>query len=289
MNYIMHIIIMINIYVILSLSLNLLVGYTGLLSLAHGAFYGIGAYAATLIMLKFGFSFFPALFVAIVCSALLSLLVAFPSLKLRGDYFILASLAFQIIVFKILYNWMDLTRGAYGISGIPCPEILGFKFDSIPLYFILSSVLALSVLFMFKALYNSPFGRVLKAIREDEVATLAFGKDVAMFKIWAFLIAAGIAAISGALYAGYVTYIDPTSFALDESIFILSLILIGGSGNLKGPVIGTALMVILPEILRFLGIPDTIAPNVRQMIYGAVLIGLMRFRTQGVAGEYSLE
>lgn len=127
---------------------------------------------------------------------------------------------------------------------------------------------------------------MLKAIREDELSAISIGKNVRRFKILAFAISSGMAAIAGSLYASYVTYIDPTSFNLDESIFILSVVLVGGSGNLKGPIVGTLLMILLPEGLRFLGIPDNIAPNVRQMIYAFILILLMRFRPQGIAGEY---
>ena len=289
MSYVFHILIMICIYLILSLSLNLLVGYTGLLSLCHAAFYGIGAYASTLLMVKLGLNFFLALPAGVIITMLLSLFVAYPSLRLKGDYFILTTLGFQVIVFSVLYNWVDFTRGPYGIPEVPKPSILGFEFSSLPLFLLLSAVFASLALLILYRVSASPFGRALKAIREDELAASALGKRVANFKIWAFVIASGIAAIAGSLYAGYVTYIDPTSFTLDESIFILAIILVGGSGNIKGPIVGTIFMIILPEALRFLGIPDTIAPNVRQMIYGALLLFLMFFRTQGIAGVYRFE
>ncbi|MEO0129642.1 MAG: branched-chain amino acid ABC transporter permease [candidate division WOR-3 bacterium] len=289
MNYLLHILIMICIYVILTLSLNLVVGYAGLLSLCHAAFYGIGAYTTTLLMVKAGINFFPAVIGGIIFAIIVSLIVSVPSFRLKGDYFVLAGLGFQIIIFSILYNWVGLTRGPYGIPGIPRPNILGFEFDSIPVFFVLSLVLALLVTFLTKTLYDSPFGLVLKSIREDEIVALSLGRDINYFKTSAFAISAGIAAIAGSLYATYVTYIDPTSFTIDESIFIITIVLVGGSGNLKGPIIGTVFMIILPELLRFLGIPDTIAPNVRQMIYGVVLIFLMRKRPQGIAGEYGME
>lgn len=289
MNYLFHILVMISIYAILTLSLNLPVGYTGLLSLAQAAFYGIGAYVMTLLMMNQGLNFLGAMAVAIIFSSILSLLVSYPSIRLKGDYFILASLAFQIIIFTILYNWIDLTRGPYGIPGIPKPEILGIRFDNLYEFFVLSGGIALVVFLIAKRLYSSSFGLVLKAIREDELSATSLGKNVRKFKILAFAISSGIAAIAGALYASYVTYIDPTSFNLDESIFILSVIIVGGSGNLKGPIIGTLFMILLPEGLRFLGIPDSVAANVRQIIYALILILLMRFRPQGLAGEYRFE
>lgn len=289
MNYLFHILVMISIYAILTLSLNLPVGYTGLLSLAQAAFYGIGAYVMTLLMMNQGLNFLGAMAVAIIFSSILSLLVSYPSIRLKGDYFILASLAFQIIIFTILYNWIDLTRGPYGIPGIPKPEMLGIRFDNLYKFFVLSGGIALIVFLIAKRLYSSSFGLVLKAIREDELSATSLGKNVRKFKILAFAISSGIAAIAGALYASYVTYIDPTSFNLDESIFILSVIIVGGSGNLKGPIIGTLFMILLPEGLRFLGIPDSVAANVRQIIYALILILLMRFRPQGLAGEYRFE
>ena len=289
MNYLLHILIMISIYAILSISLNLPVGYAGLLSLAQAAFYGIGAYAVTLFMMQAGINFFAAVVLAVILSAILSVFVSYPSIRLKGDYFILASLAFQIIVFTILYNWIDLTRGPYGIPGIPRPELFGIVFDSLPKFFALSGAMAMGILLVTKRLYSSPFGLVLKAIREDELSAISIGKNVRKFKVLAFAISGGLAAMSGALYASYVTYIDPTSFTLDESIFILSIVMVGGSGNLRGPVTGTLLMILLPEGLRFLGIPDSIAPNLRQIIYALVLILLMRFRPQGLAGEYRLD
>lgn len=147
MNYLFHILIMISIYAILTLSLNLPVGYSGLLSLAQAAFYGIGAYVMTLLMMNCGLSFMGATAVAIIFSSILSLLVSYPSIRLKGDYFILASLAFQIIIFTVLYNWIDLTRGPYGIPGIPKPEILGIRFDNLYEFFALSGGIALIVFF----------------------------------------------------------------------------------------------------------------------------------------------
>jgi len=289
MNYILHIIVMIFIYGILALSLNLLIGYGGLISVCHAAFYGIGAYTTTLLMMNFNMNFFLALIVGVLLTSAMSLFIAYPSLRLKGDYFFLASLGFQIIIFAILYNWVNLTKGPYGIPGIPRPHVFGLALESEFFFFLFCGVIFFLIFLISKVLYNSPFGRVLKAIREDEIAAEALGKDVPAIKIWAFAISAGIAAIAGAMYAVYVSYIDPTSFTLDESIFILSIVLIGGSGNLKGPLIGVVFMIVLPEILRFLRIPDTVAPNVRQIIYGLALIILMKYRVQGILGDYSFE
>lgn len=289
MDYIFHIIIMINIYIILTTSTNLLVGMTNLLSIGQAALYGIGAYLAVLALMVLNLSLLPTLIFVILGTSLLSLLIAYPSLRLRGDYFVLATLGFQLIVFTILYNWIDVTRGPYGIPGIPSPVLFGdLVISGIIPYLILSSILALGVVAIFYKLIYSPFGRALKAVRDDELSTQAIGRNVTALKIWAFVVSSGFIGISGLLYASYVSYIDPTSFNLDEAIFILSAVIIGGTGNIKGPIIGAVFVVILPELLRFVGLPDSVAANLRQIIYGLMIIILMRLRPQGLAGEYAL-
>ena len=288
MNYIFHLLIMIEIYTILALSLNLVVGYIGLLSLSHAAFYGLGAYASTLLMTNVGFNFFPAIVFAIIITAVFSLCISYPALKLRGDYFAISSFAFQIIVFGILYNWVGLTRGPYGIAGIPRPNFFGFKIDSMPAFLIFTTLITGAVVYFKYNLYKSPFCTVLKAIKEEEQAVISMGKNVVGFKILAFAMSSGVAAIAGSLYSVYITYIDPTSFTLDESIFILTIVLIGGAGNFKGTIVGVFLMLLIPEILRFIGLPDSIAHYLRQIIYALILIIVVRFRPWGIAGDKEL-
>jgi branched-chain amino acid transport system permease protein len=289
MNYLLHILVMINIYVILALSLNLLVGYTGLLSLSHAAFYGIGAYISTLCIVVLGLPYILAVVLAVVGAIVLSLVISIPSLRLKSDYFVLASLSFQVIVFTVLYNWVELTRGPYGISNIPRPDLFLFNVNSLSAYFIYSAAITLICIGLLYLIGYSPFGRVLKAIRENEVATAAIGKNITLFKVVAFAIAAGFAAMAGTLFAGYMRYLDPTSFTVMESVFIISIIIIGGAGNIAGPIIGTILMITLPEALRFIGLPSTIAPNLRQMVYGILIILILRYKPQGIAGEYRFE
>jgi len=289
MNYLFHILVMIGIYVILTQSLNLVMGYTGLLSVCHAAFYGIGAYASTLLMTGWGVNFFVALPVAIIVSVLLSFVVSIPSLRLKGDYFVLATLGFQAIIFGIMYNWVSFTRGPYGIPGIPIPVLFGFPFDSPASYTLLSVGLAALVVGFIYLITSSQFGRVLRAIREDEIAAQAIGKNAVSFKTTAFALGAGVAAIAGSLYAGYVRYIDPTSFTVAESLFLVTILAIGGSGNIQGPIVGTIVLVLLPEVLRFLQIPDTIAPNIRMMLYALALILVVIYRPRGIAGEYGFE
>jgi branched-chain amino acid transport system permease protein len=289
MNYVLHILIMISIYLILALSLNLVVGYAGLLSLCHAAFYGAGAYISTLLIVTAGVPFLPSVALAVIGTVLLSFTISVPALRLKHDYLVLASLGFQVIIFSILYNWTSLTNGPYGITNIPSSRFLTLQIATIQSYFGLTlfvTCLCAAAIYM---IGNSPFGRVLKAIREDELATAALGKNVPRFKITAFAISAGFAAIAGVLFAGYMHYIDPSSFSLTESFLVLSLIIIGGTGNLIGPVLGTVLLIILPEALYLVNVPDTIGPALRQIIYGSLIILVMRLRPQGIAGEYRFE
>ena len=290
MNYIFHIMIMISIYAILTTSANLVIGMVNLLSIAQAAFYGIGAYLTALAFMVLGLSLLPSLILAMLITALLGFLIGFVSLRLKGDYFVLATLGFQIIVYTVLYNWISVTKGPFGIPGIPAPEILGvFKVSGIIGFLILSLLLLGIVLFIFSRLIYSPFGRALKGVRDDEISMLALGRNTAKLKIQAFTIASAFSAISGFLFASYITYIDPTSFNLDESIFIVSAVLIGGTGNVKGPVIGAVFIVLLPEILRFVGLPDSLAANLRMIIYGLALWLFMYLRPQGIAGEYKFQ
>jgi branched-chain amino acid transport system permease protein len=280
---------MITLYSILGLSLNLVIGYGGLLALCQGAFYGVGAYACTLLMTQAGFSFEAATLGAVLLTGVVSLLIAWPSLRFRGDFFVIATLGFQMIVFSILYNCVGLTSGPYGIAGIPKPVILGVEFRSLPAFLALSTCVAAIVMFLHWQLARSPYGRALQAVRDDELAARALGKNPIYFWTTVFVVSGCLAALAGALYATYVSFIDPTSFGIDESIFIVTVVVVGGAASLYGPLLGAAFVVLLPEALRFLQVPGTIAPNVRQIVFGLLLILAMRFRPKGLVGKYAFE
>lgn len=291
MEYLLHIGIMLCIYIILVLSTNLTVGMANLLTMCQAAFYGIGAYVGTYFLMHFNLPFVVIALLVILAAGVVSLLVSFASVKLKGDYFILATLGFQMIVYTILYNWISVTRGPYGIPGIPSIKLFGvWSLNGICAYFFLALVLAVLVVFVFNRLQHSPYGRMLKAIRADELSAQALGRDTVRLKAWAFFISAAFAGVAGMVYASYVSYIDPTSFTLDESIFIITALFIGGIGSrVWGPILGAVVVVILPELLRFVGLPDALAANLRQTIYGLVLIVLMFVRPQGLLGDAKLK
>jgi branched-chain amino acid transport system permease protein len=286
MNYFLHIAILLEIYIILALSLNLKVGFTGLMSLAQAIFYGIGAYVTSLGMVKLGIPFLAAMALAISVNILFSLVIAFIASRLRELYFALATLAFQIIMYAVIYNWIGLTNGPYGIAGIPRPEILGIQFNNLPSFALLGLFFLLITLAFFYRFQKTPFCRILESTRDDELAVTALGKDPRYFKSVGICISGAFAAIAGSLYGTYITYIDPTSFTIDESILLISIVIIGGSGNILGPVSGALFYILLPEVLKFINIPDSVAANLRMIIYGLVLIMIVRYRPNGFLGKY---
>lgn len=291
MEYLLHIGIMLCIYVILVLSTNLTVGMANLLTLCQAAFYGIGAYIGAFFLMQFNLPFVVIALIVMLATGLTSLLISFASVKLKGDYFILGTLGFQMIVYTILYNWISVTRGPYGIPGIPSIKLLGiWSLDGIYAYFFLALIVAVLVCLLFSFLQRSSFGRVLKVIRSDGQPAKVLRRKSTRLKVWAFFISAAFAGVAGLIYASYVSYIDPTSFTLDESIFIITALFIGGIGSrVWGPIAGAAVVVILPELLRFVGLPEAVAANLRQVIYGLVLIVLMFVRPQGLLGDAKMK
>jgi branched-chain amino acid transport system permease protein len=268
------------------MSLDVVSGHGGLLSVSHAAFYGLGAYFSALLAIHFGAPFVMGVLIGMAAAALISSVVSLPSLRLHDDYFVIATFGFQVIIFNVLNNWISVTRGPLGIPAIPQPVIFGWHVRSHLDFFILAAGFALFAYAVVYLLMSAPFGRVLHAIREDEVFAKAHGKNTLYFKVTAFAVSAALAASAGSLYAHYVTYIDPTSFSVMESILIISMVIIGGAGSVWGPLVGALVLVMLPEALRFIGLPGAVAANVRQIIYGALLVVMMMFRPRGLIGKY---
>lgn len=286
MDFLLHILVLFGIYATLAVSLDLLAGHTGLLSMSQAAFYGLGAYTSALLAVEFGVPFPGSILAGMGLAALISFVVSLPSLRLRDDYFVIATFGFQVIAFSILNNWMSLTRGPLGIPGIPRPNILGWKVESQLSFVVLGGIVAFFSYLVVTRIAESPFGRVLRAIREDELFAEALGKNTLGFKVAAFAVSGAVAASAGSLYAHYITFIDPTSFTVMESILIISMVIIGGAGSRWGPLIGAVVLVSLPEALRFLGLPSSVAANVRQLIYGALLVVMITLRPRGLVGKY---
>lgn len=286
MEYLFHIFVICGIYSILALSLNLVVGYTGLVSLGHAAFFSIGAYISALLALNLGISPWIGLIAGACGAAVFGVVIGMPSLRLKGDYLALATFGAGMIVYSIAKNWVSLTRGPMGLPGIPGFSVFGFSLESTWSYLILVIVFTLVTVFVLQRLVGGAYGRVLRSIREDEIASETLGKYVAKYKLQVFVVGAFFAGIAGSLYAHYITFIDPSSFTVMESITILLMVIFGGMGSVKGSLVGAIMLVLFPEILRFLGMPSSIAAPTRQMIYGLLLVVFMIKRPQGLLGKY---
>lgn len=248
---------------------------TGLVSLTHAGFYGIGAYTTAILSTHFQLSFWLNLPIAMIITLLIALLLALIALRTIEDYFVICTLGLQIIIFTLMNNLISLTNGPLGISGIAPINIFGVAITNKLTFLFFSFTLLFINWFILKNMFSSSFGKRLQAISQDEIYSQSIGINTYQTKIIAFVISAVIASVPGVLYAHYVSYIDPTSFSISESIFILSIVILGGMRNLWGSFLGSAFLIFLPEILRFLGLPNNVAANLRQIIYGTILIIIM--------------
>ncbi len=286
MEYLLHILVIVCIYSILSMSLDIILGYTGIPALGHAAFSLIGAYTSALLSLNLKISPFIGMICGGILASFLGMIITFPAFRLKGDYLALATFGFGIIVYSIAKNWVSLTRGPMGLPGIPGFKIFGYEIKEVWQYLIFVFIIAVMIYFLLSLLINRPFGRVLKSIREDEIASCALGKNTQFFKLRVFMLGGFFAGVAGSLYAHYITFIDPSSFTVIESLTILLMVIFGGMGTLKGSVIGAFLLIMIPEFLRFVGLPSSIAAPLRQMLYGLILVILMIYRPQGIIGKY---
>lgn len=289
-DYYLDVAILSEIYVILALGLNIVVGYTGLLALGTAAFYGVGAYCMGVLNLNYGIPFWLALPFAFILTGLFSIPISAPALRLRGDYLAIVTLGFGEITNQVFTNWVSLTRGPMGIPGISPPRVFGWQFgDTLPsvagillptntLFYFLGLVFVGLALLVSIRLERSRLGRAWKAIREDEAAAEAMGVDTFRLKLLAFVISAGFAGVAGCFFASYSAFVGPTSFTFMESVLILCMVVLGGRGNLTGVTLGAVLLVILPEFLRGFA-------EYRMLLFGVSLVVVMILRPQGLWGK----
>jgi branched-chain amino acid transport system permease protein len=278
----------IHLLVLIAISLQITIGFTGLLNLGHIAFFAIGAYVYALLALA-GFPFWLCFLLAGIITMLFGFLISIPTNKLRGDYFAIATLAFTFVIYAITLNWMSLTRGSLGLPGIPKPVIFGISFSSNFSFMILTAIITLVSYYIIKKIISSPFGKVLEAVRDDELATKTLGKSTFKMKSFALAISAFFAGIAGCLYASYITFIDPSSFTLMQLIPVLCIVIIGGLASLKGTAIATVFLVLLPEPLRFIGFPSSILGPARQILYALILLLILIYKPRGFYGRVELE
>jgi branched-chain amino acid transport system permease protein len=286
-DYVYHILILVIMYAILVQSLNLIMGYVGVISMGHAVFSGIGAYTAALISIHLGYNFLIGLAVGFVFSGLVGALLALPSLRVRDEYLIVFTVGFQMVVFEFMLTARGITQGQGGIPGIPPAEIWGISFHT-PLRFLpLLAVVGLICFAIAWRVIHSPFGRVLKAIREDESASRALGKNTLSFKVLVFALSGGLAAVTGSLMAHYISFISPFSFTIEVSVFIIVMVVLGGEANFWGPIMGAAILMGITEALRFVPGASGYIDAAREIFYGLILMFLMIFRPQGILPEHS--
>ncbi|MBI5753863.1 branched-chain amino acid ABC transporter permease [Candidatus Peregrinibacteria bacterium] len=285
MDYILHLLILITIYSILVITMNILLGYLGILYLGHPAIYGIGAYSFALLTTKEILSFFPALLAAGLIAMLAGSILALPALRLKSHYIGMTTYGFLVIVNGLMINLGDLTRGPLGVPGIPRPIIFGHLISTNTEFLIFTSILAIIINFILWRIMGSPFSKVVEAIREDETAVKTLGKNVMKYKIQAFMITAFFGGIGGALLASYLQYISPGNFATEELIIILAMTIIGGMASFWGSIVGAIVIILLPEPLRFLNFSAEIIGALRYGIYGLLIILFMIYKPNGILGK----
>lgn len=275
--YYIHIMITLGLFIVLSLSLNLVSGYTGQLSIGHAAFYGIGAYVTALLMLKLNLSFFIAMPISGLVTAFFGLVLGLPTMRLSGDYLAIVTLGFGEIIRLVLLNWDKVTRGPMGLPGIPAPEIGSYIFMSKTPFYYLILVITLVTIIAMRRIVNSGFGLSLIAVSQDEVAAEAVGINTLRCKITSFVISAFFAGIAGGFYGAYISFVSPDSFTFMDSIMVLEMIVLGGLASIPGSIIGAVVLGLIPELLRFMA-------EYRMLIFGALMVVIVIFKPEGLWG-----
>lgn len=276
--YALHIIILCCMYSCLTLSLNLIIGWSGQFSLGHVCFYGMGAYITTLLVTTANVNFFLATIISVCLTALFSIMLCYPTLKLRGDYIAVITLGFGEVFRLFLTNAVGLTRGPAGIPSIPDPVFFGFEISGKTTYYFFAMILLIAFITFMRRFNNSGFGMAMMTVNEDDIAATAIGLNIVKYKLIAFGLGGGMAALMGSFYSVYMGMISPTSFAYAESIKMVSMVVLGGMGSIAGSVIGACVLAALPEVLRFMS-------EYRMVIYGAAMVAMMIFKPDGMWGR----
>jgi branched-chain amino acid transport system permease protein len=275
--YHVHVLIMAGIFTILALSLNLLLGYTGQLSLGHAAFFGIGAYASALLTLRLEWSFWLGLPGVAALAALAGWIIGRLALKLRGAYFVLVTISFAGVISLVSVNWMDLTNGPLGLPGIPAPELGPWSLRTKSAYYYLVLAGAAFAYLVCHRLVHSRIGRAFLALRENEPLAESIGVDGTRYLVLAAVVSAALAGVAGSLYAHYTRFVSPEVFLFGYTVTMVIMVVAGGKGTLAGPVVGALLFTVLPEALR-----EVMAWQWQMLAYGVLLVLLVFFLPRGI-------
>jgi len=271
------------IYSVLCLGLNLILGFTGLLSLGHAAFYGIGAYTTAILMTRYDFGFVAAFCFSAVLAMVVGIIIAIPTRKVRGDYFCLITLAFGEIFRLVATSWIEFTRGAMGIVGIPIPKVFGIAIMTETHFYYFGLGMLIFTFITLRAITNTRYGRAFIAIREDELAADTMGINTAAYKIIAFSIGCFYAGMAGSFLAVYQTAVTPSNFRLEESCLMIIMVIVGGMGrNLLAPLAGVVVMTVATEVFRS-------TAEYRMLIIGLIMILVLLLRPQGIFGSSSFK
>lgn len=268
--------------VLLAIGLDFILGYAGQLNLGHSAFYGLGAYVSTLLIVKLGIPFWVAFIAGVAFAGIAGTFLSLFAVRLRGHYLAIASLGFAVIVHQILLNWISLTQGPLGIYAIAPPPAIVIAgvviadFRNLAAFFYLVAGFAFLSYILLSQLVRSPIGETLTAIREDEVSAASLGINGAAWKVFAFGVGSAVAGAAGCFYASFVGTLVPDAFFVSEAFTILAMVIVGGMGTLIGPVFGAILLTVLPEVLRGFG-------DLRLVVYGAALTFVVLFMPGGLA------
>jgi len=284
--YILHVLIVTGIFIIAAMSLNLLLGYAGQLSLGHVAFFGVGAYASALVSLGFDISFFTlkpkpvwfAMLCGIAAAGLCGWLIGRIAFKVRGAYFVIVSISFVEVVRLVAVNWVELTQGPMALNNIPPLNLLGFAFYKKPENYWLMLAVALACFFLVRRLVRSKAGRAMIALAENEPLAISVGVDVTKTLVLAAVVSAAMAGAAGALYAHYVRIVDPDVFLFIYTVTMVIMVVTGGKGTLAGPIVGGLLFGLLPEGLRALAIK----PELQWIVYGVLMVLVVYFLPAGI-------
>ncbi len=263
--------------VIVAMGLNLLLGYAGQVSLGHAGFVGLGAYAASILAIKLNINPWLSILIASLLTSIFALIIGYPTLKLKGHYLAMATLAIGEIIYIFANNLVDLTGGHQGLTGMPMLSIGNFVFDSEKKFFFFIWIVVFLFAFLSFRIVNSHFGRALKAIHEKELAALSFGVNVHLYKVIIFSLSAFYAAIAGGLYAFYIGFISPSSFDLLKSINYIVMVFVGGIDSIFGSLIVTIVLASLPNILTFL-------QDYWPVVNGLLLVVAAMFMPKGLGG-----
>lgn len=285
LNFFLLIVIYAGIYALMALGQNMITGYVGILSLCQAGFFAVGSYVTAILTVKFGWSFWATIPVAVLLSAFLGLLIGLPTLRLKGDYLAIATLGFAEILRTVINNWDSLTNGPNGISNIPRAKFFGMAIKSKYAYIVLIWAFVFVVWYIFERIAKSRMGRALEAVREDEIAASSMGINITKYKVWAFALGASVAGLAGSLQALYIRSVMPGTYVFMVSIMALCMVVLGGMGNFAAVILGAFIIQFISYFPQMVGLSNIIPAQARQILFGLILVLMMIYRPQGILGR----